>query len=166
MNDFDNRRDRNSGPGRPKGDPSREPSRWRGVGRPLIFWMALFLVVALIYSTLYGLNPETAEITYSEFTEQIKNGNIAEVVFEERQVSGKLKKPATFVSVNSPATFSQFKSRIPFPDDNYELIGKLEATGAKIVAKPESTGFWQIFLAFSPWIGLLFLWFIFMRQMQ
>jgi cell division protease FtsH len=149
-----------------KGDPSREPSRWRGVGRPLIFWMALFLVVAVIYSTLYGLNPESAEITYSEFTEQIDSANIAEVIFEERQVTGKLKKPATFASTNSPATFSQFKSRIPFPDNNYELISRLESVGAKIVAKAESTGFWQIFLAFAPWIGLVVLWFIFMRQMQ
>ncbi len=166
MNDFDDRKDRLSGPNRPKGEPSREPSRWRGMGRSLIFWLAIFLVAAVIYSSLGRLDPETAEITYSEFMEQADSGNIGEVTFTEREVTGKLTKPAAFPSTKSPRNFSQFKSRIPFADNSYELVDRLESAGAKIVAKPEGTNFGQILIAFLPWIGLIVIWLVLMRQMQ
>ena len=166
MNDFDDRKDRHPGPNRMKGEPSREPSRWRGMGRSLIFWLAIFLVAAVIYSSLGRLDPETAEITYSEFIEQADNGNIGEVTFTEREVTGKLTKPAAFPSTKSPRNFSAFKSRIPFADNSYELVDRLESAGAKIVAKPEGTNFGQILIAFLPWIGLIVIWLVLMRQMQ
>ncbi len=164
MNDSDNQKDRFPGPNRMKGETP--PSRWRGASRSLIFWMAILLVAVVLYSSMDGMSQETARITYSEFTEQIDNGNIAEITFEERKVLGKLTKGAAFASTRSPKTFTQFESRIPFPDENYELINRLESAGAKILAREEGTSFLTILLAFGPILLLIVLWLMFMRQMQ
>jgi cell division protease FtsH len=166
VSDYDNHKDRFPNPNRPKGEPPREPSRARGIGRNLILWLAILLVAVVLYSTMDGLSQDTARISYSEFTEQLDNNNIAEVTFEERKVSGKLTKGVAFASAKSPKAFTQFESRIPFPDNSYELVGRLESAGAKIVAKEESTSFLAILLAFGPILLLIVLWLMFMRQMQ
>ncbi len=166
MSDLDNQKDRYPGSNRPKGEPQREPSRFKGASRSIIFWLAILLVAVVLYSSMDGLSPDSARITYSEFTEQVDNSNVAEVTFEERKVTGKLTKGAVFASTKSPKAFTQFESRIPFPDNNYELVGRLESSGAKIVAKEESTSIFSILLAFGPILLLIVLWFMFMRQMQ
>jgi len=130
-----------------------------------MFWLGLFLLVFIFYSFLSGFDQDITEITYSEFVTQIDSANVAEATFTERDVEGKLKQPKVFASTNKPKAFGRFKSRIPFLDNSYELVNRLEKSGARIVAKGESQLI-PILMAFSPWLLLLFFWIFFVRQMQ
>ena len=165
MDSPDNRNDRRA-PGRPKGDPPRSGMSWRGTGRSLFFWMAIILVAIFGYQYLAGdFGSSQAQITFSEFTEQIDKSNIAEVTFTEREVQGKLKEPQQFASTESPNKFGKFKSRIPFADNSYEIVNRLEKSGAKVKAEGESQ-LLALLLGFGPWVLLLFVWLFFLRQMQ
>ncbi len=148
-----------------KGEPSKEPGNWKSTGRSLIFWFALFLVVFVAYSYMSALNEERAEITFSELLEQVDSGNVTEVTFKEREVEGRLREAKSFPSVSGGKTFTKFKSRIPFPDVNYELVNRMEKHNVQIVAKTESA-FFSYLLAAAPWIILIFFWLFFIRQMQ
>jgi cell division protease FtsH len=132
----------------------------------LLFWAVLLLGGVVIYNYLSGMNPETAEINYTEFIQQIDSANVTEVTFLEREVEGKLKEPKTFASAKSARTFAQFRTRIPFPDTNYDLVKRLESTGAKIKAAEKGPDFFSILIAVGPWILLLFVYIFFLRQMQ
>ncbi|MBD3404435.1 ATP-dependent zinc metalloprotease FtsH [candidate division GN15 bacterium] len=139
---------------------------WRGTGRTLILWGIIIIVALATWQTWGSMDHDIAEITYSEFVQQIERENIAEVTFTERAVEGELREPTSFPSANqSNRSFTKFKSRIPFPDVNYELISRLEQNGAKIVAKVEENYF-SILISILPWVVLVLIWLFFLRQMQ
>jgi len=148
-----------------KDEHSKEPGNWKSTGRSLMFWFALFLVVFVVYSYMSAFNEEKAEITYTELIDQVDSNNVAEVTFKEREVEGRLLSPRSFASSSKGKTFTKFKSRIPFPDVNYELVNRMEKHGVKIVAKTESAVL-SYLLAAAPWIILVFFWLFFIRQMQ
>jgi len=151
--------------GKKKGEKSKESMSWRGPGKSMIFWVTLALIALMFYSIYSGMSADTAEITYSEFVEEIEAENVSEVSFRQTEVEGTLTQPKTFSSIESTKSFSKFKTRIPFPDVNYQLIERLEKSGAKIVAEVESN-YVSYFLSILPWVVLVFIWLFFLRQMQ
>lgn len=165
MTDSNDNKKRFSLLGKKKGEKSKESMGWRGPGKSMIFWVTLALIALMFYSIYSGMSADTAEITYSEFVEEIEAENVSEVSFKEREVEGTLAQPKTFSSIESTKSFSKFKTRIPFPDVNYQLIERLEKSGAKIVAEVESN-YVTYFLSILPWVVLVFIWLFFLRQMQ
>lgn len=155
-----------SGKGKDSTDKSTPPAGWRGAGRSLIFWVALFLIVFAAYSYYSSFSQDTVEITYSEFIHEIDNRNISEASFTDRDVEGRLVEPKVFESSINTQAFSKFKTRIPFPDINYVLIERLEASGAKIVAKLQGPDVFSVLVAAAPWVILVLIWLFFIRQMQ
>ncbi|MBN1212459.1 MAG: ATP-dependent zinc metalloprotease FtsH [candidate division Zixibacteria bacterium] len=166
MADSDNKKDRLPRLGRNKNDGSKEPGTWKGPGKSLIFWLGLFLVIFVIYTYYTSFNQDTVEIHYTEFIKEIDNSNVLEVTFTEREVEGKLKEAKAFASSNSSKQFTKFKSRIPFEDNNYELINRLEAKGVSIIAKVHGPDFFSVLISIAPWIFLVLIWLFFLRQMQ
>ncbi len=165
MTDSNDNKKRFSLLGKKKGEKSKESMSWRGPGKSMIFWVTLALIALMFYSIYSGMSADTAEITYSEFVEEIEAENVSEVSFKQTEVEGTLTQPKTFSSIESTMSFSKFKTRIPFPDVNYQLIERLEKSGAKIVAEVESN-YVSYFLSILPWVVLVFIWLFFLRQMQ
>lgn len=157
------------GPRRGQQNPDDKPPggmNWRGTGKSLLFWMALILVAILGFNWYSTITSDEAEITYSEFLEQIDKDNISEVAFTERSVNGKLKQATNFESVEGSKSYSGFKTLIPFPDINYDLVNRLEEKGIKIKAKEKSPDIFAVLFTLAPWILLIFIWLFFIRQMQ
>ncbi len=167
MSSLDHKDNRRGEPTRGKGDGygSKEPSKWRG-SRSFIFWIALFGLMFVAFQYFSGFDKDIAEITYSEFINQMESGNISEVTFTEREVEGKLTEPRTFASSRSSKPASSFHSRIPFADVNYELVDRLEKQGVKITAKVMGPDFFSILISVGPWLILILVWLFFLRQMQ
>jgi len=111
-------------------------------------------------------NTQQAEINYSEFLGEVAAHNVSEVTFAERAVEGKLFKPKVFPNSKVAEAAAIFKTRIPFADNNYELVNRLEQSGVKIIAKEQSIDFWQIVMSFAPFILIILVWLFFLRQMQ
>ena len=154
------------GKGKDKPDKDNPPGGWRSAGRPMIFWLALILIALAAYSFVSTFSQDTAEITYSEFIHEIDNNNVTEASFTDREIEGRLKEAKVFTSGNSTQAFSKFKTMIPFPDINYELVNRLERSGAKVVAKTKGPDILSYLLAGAPWIILILIWLFFIRQMQ
>jgi cell division protease FtsH len=165
VTDSNDNKKRFSLPGKKKGEKSKESISWRGPGKSMIFWVTLALIALMFYSIYTGMGSDTAEITYSEFVEEMEAENISEVSFKQTEVEGTLTQPKTFSSTESTKSFSKFKTRIPFPDVNYHLIERLEKGVAKIVAEVESN-YVSYLLSILPWVVLVFIWLFFLRQMQ
>jgi len=149
-----------------KDEKPKGQMRWRGPGRSLIFWLAIILIALMSYSLYQGMGSLTAEISFSEFVEEIKSKNISEVTFTDREVEGTLREPKKFSSTESNKPYSKFKTRIPFPDTNYDLINRLEEGGAKIEAKVKGPDIFSILISVAPWLFLVLIWLFFIRQMQ
>ncbi len=139
---------------------------FRGQGKSILFWGLIAVLIGLIYTYTGGIQPEKAEITYTEFTRQIESKNIEEVTFEGRQISGTLKAAKSFPTGNGTAQFTKFKTTLPFDDNSYQIIDKLQNSGVKVKVKEPSSGYIGLLVGFLPWILLIFIWLFFIRQMQ
>lgn len=150
----------------PKDDKSDGQMNWRGAGKSLVFWVALILIVIVAFSYFQGVTSDEAEISYTEFLAQLENDNVIEVSFTDRNINGKLVNPTTFLSSESTKSYSRFKTLIPFPDINYDLINRLEAKKVAIKVKERTPDLFSVLLTLAPWILIIFIWLFFIRQMQ
>ncbi len=149
-----------------KDDKSDGQMNWRGAGKSLVFWVALILIVIVAFSYFQGVTSDEADISYTEFLAQLENDNVEEVSFTDRNINGKLINPTTFPSSESTKSYSRFKTLIPFPDINYDLVNRLEAKKVAIKVKERTPDLFSVLLTLAPWILILFIWLFFIRQMQ
>jgi len=120
--------------------------------------LALWLVIGIILIALFNIfnQPMTAqtEIVFSEFMNQVENGEVAEVVMQGDKITGKYTDGRTF------QTYAPAKD----PD----LIKTLRSKDVRMVVKPPEQTSWymNVLISWFPMILLLGIWIFFMRQMQ
>ena len=148
-------------PGKP---PAGGPEfKWQKSIRPLLFWAVIFMAGLLFYQVLVGGGQDFIEVSYSEFVDQIKTGNVAKAIFVEKEVKGEFIEPFSKQVNNRTVTGKKFRSRVPFEDP--ELVKLLEEH--KVMVEAETSQHWGgLLITALPWLILVF-WMMFMlRQMQ
>jgi len=150
-----------------KGSPDGKDSfSWKGPVKSLGFWVVIILISIFAYSLYTSSAKDFAEITYTEFLQQVENGNVVSVIFIDRMIEGQLAAETDFFSGNVSGKFSKFKAMIPFDDNNFTLINRLEEKGIAIKAETEGPNYFTILISIAPWFLLIFIWLFFLRQMQ
>ncbi len=152
-----------SGQSNPEG---RQPFSWKGPVKTLGFWVVIILGFIFAYSIYSSSSNDVADISYSEFIRQLENNNISEITFIDRNLEGKLKQQTSLLSGNTTGQFTKFKTRIPFDDNSFSLIKRLEEAGVTINARTEGPNYISILISIAPWFLLIFIWLFFLRQMQ
>ncbi|MCD6161080.1 MAG: ATP-dependent zinc metalloprotease FtsH [candidate division Zixibacteria bacterium] len=117
----------------------------------------------LFYQVLSGDTQGSIEITYSEFIDQIKAGNVVKVTFIEKVIKGEFVAEYSKNVNGRQVSGLKFKSRVPFEDPN--LVELLEKN--KVAIEAETSQHWGgLLITALPWLILVF-WMMFMlRQMQ
>ena len=123
--------------------------------RNLILWAVVILLLLSVFNNFGTRTGQVESVAYSEFLEQVDRGNVANVTFQGRTITGSYESGQAF-STQSPET------------DNTALIGELRKSDVKITAKePEKQSLlMQIFVSWFPFLLLIGVWIYFMRQMQ
>ena len=116
------------------------------------------VIIVVLLSVAQGFGPvgtQSQEVPYSDFLEQVRSGNVEEVVFEGRNIHFTRDDNARYMTY-SPES------------DNTVLIGELMDNNVDFRAKQqEGQGFWtQLFINSFPILLLIGVWVYFMRQMQ
>ncbi|HET9950363.1 MAG TPA: ATP-dependent zinc metalloprotease FtsH [Candidatus Eisenbacteria bacterium] len=148
--------------------PQRKPSPF-GPAKPLrtaLLWLILVLTV-LVFVQVYGeIKAKTHEIPYSEFLTQIDGANLKSVTIIQREVVGELKQSALTHVEGRPVSYVFFKVYLPAEDKDLgrAILAKDPAT--VVTSKPESMNWWGIVLSYLPFIALLVLWMVMIRQLQ
>ena len=123
---------------------------------------ALFFLVTLIglFLIMFVFNDSNnvKDISYTEFLTAVEENSIESVkIYDNQEIQGNLKGGYSGKSI-------QFKTRIPYYDDN--LLPKLEARGIKVTGAVKNVSTYRLLIDLIPWvIGFGFIWFMF-RQMQ
>ncbi|MFN4197170.1 MAG: ATP-dependent metallopeptidase FtsH/Yme1/Tma family protein, partial [Caldimicrobium sp.] len=123
----------------------------------ILIWIILAVVVLLVYNFLFVENfsfYNTLNLSYSDFLEKIERGEIKEIIIEGKKVHGKL--------ING----KDFSTYI-LPEDK-DLYTLLRRQGIKINVRPDSQNNWitTFLISWLPFIFLIFLWVLFIRQIQ
>lgn len=145
---------------------NREPPKQTNLGRMPLLWLLLFFLFA--YYLLDGMRQERAvALSYTEFKEEVRQDNIAEITVEGLEISGKFDGTYTEVSGQDTLSYEQFATVRPSFEDR-ELMTLLEEHGVRINARKESSNaWWQIFLiSMLPWLLILGYFVYASRRMQ
>ena len=69
----------------------KDPFTWKGPVKSLGFWVVIILISIFAYSLYTSSSKDFAEITYTEFLQQVENDNVISVTFIDRSIEGRLK---------------------------------------------------------------------------
>ena len=153
-------------PKKGKDSEDKDQFSWKGPIKSLGFWVVIILAFVFAYSLYSSSSQDFAEISYTEFLHQVENNNVASVTFIDKTIEGRLNQETVLPSGNTTAKFTKFKARIPFSDNNFQLVNRLEKAGITISAETEGPGYLSILISIAPWLFLILLWLFFLRQMQ
>lgn len=161
------RQQRGDREGPPKGPPPEGGGpgfNWQKTVKTMAFWAVIILLSFWAFNYYFGPSRNTVEISYTELRDQIQSGNVKQVVFEDRKITGDFVKKYTKVVGNEKVSAEKFRSMIPFSSDE-ELLKLMQDKGVTIEAKASSN--WGSLLTYAlPWLFLIIFWFFMIRQMQ
>ncbi len=122
--------------------------------RNIVIWLVIALVLFTIFNTLGPRQPAEQQYTYSQFISSVKEGNISDVVIQDRTIEGKT------------SDGKQFVTYMPLADQN--LMGELIAKGVNVKGVPPAKPSFLLhfLLSWGPFLLLIAVWVFFMRQMQ
>ncbi|MEN2985223.1 MAG: ATP-dependent metallopeptidase FtsH/Yme1/Tma family protein, partial [Thermodesulfovibrionaceae bacterium] len=125
----------------------------KGSLKALLVWLVIGISIIVLFN-LFSVSTKTEkEIMFSEFLVKLQQNQIEEVTIKDHSIVGKLKDGTLFKTyyINYP-----------------ELVKELSSHGVKITVKPPEQTPWYInfLVSWGPVIFLVFLWILFMKQMQ
>ena len=167
----DDSRNRDSRRGAPRGGPPRRPQVPMPAGRPfrtLAFW-ALIVLLSLVAYRMYQGNimaPQRAEISYTRFMKEVRDGNIKNLQIMENGVTGELNSPASLRVNGQDVSFKAFKTNIV--GDGANLPDKVweKNRDAEIDVRPAGFNWVSVLLSWLPLVIIFGAWLFLIRQMQ
>lgn len=120
----------------------------------MALYVLLIIIAVSIFNTFVHPQEKNTEITYSDFISQVEKKNVSSVVMTNNAVTGKMKDGTEF------ATY--------VPDNDTQLLNKLNDGNVTITAKPpEQPSWWMSLLSnLLPIVILIGVWFWMMNQTQ
>ncbi len=122
--------------------------------RNLLVWALILVVVLYLVLPLYHQHAPREEISYSDFLDKARSGQITQVTVSDESVSGQLKDGRSF------------RAYIPSGDSSY--IDLLQSKGVTITVEPRSrSSLWpNLLTTMLPFLVLVGLWMLMLRQAQ
>ncbi len=131
-----------------------------GVLRNLFLWMVIFVGSVLVLQLLSSNRYSTLTLSYSQFVQHVRDGEIATARFGDRDIRGRFRKAVTLQGT----TYEKYRTYLPMPVPS--LVDTLLAYDVEVEGSPDNP-WWQILVSWLPWVVfLLFFWFFFFRQIQ
>ena len=119
----------------------------------IAIWLAIAMILLAIFNVSGVKNGADNQVVYSQFIQQVKNGQIAKVQIDGRVLHG---------TTHDGKKFNTFAPADPW------LVSDLLKSNVTVEAKPdeEQSLLMSIFVSWFPMILLIGVWIFFMRQMQ
>src|SRR5689334_20253106 len=143
--------------------PNRPPrTNWGNLSKNLALWLLVGLLALALFQMMSRQRNPTQEFSYTEFSHQLDQGNVARVeVYDGKRLEGDFKNPVT----QDGRSAKSFQVLLPVANSE-QFIKRLEDAGVPILAKEPKGGITAIIIAALPWVVILGLWFFLLRQLQ
>ncbi len=125
------------------------------LAKNLVLWVVILVVLMVVFQGFSGRRSAEQPLAYSDFLEQVKQGNVDSVKIEDQNITGVLKGGSKFSSY-SPET------------DNRSMVGTLIDNKVRFDGQPpkQTPILLQLLYSSFPILLLIGVWVYFMRQMQ
>ncbi len=131
-----------------------------GLGRNVVFWLAIVITLAFLFNVFQQSQQsptggKTETLAYSDFMAAAKTGSVSDILIKGQNVTGHYANGG-----------GEFRTMVPLEEN---VVDRLTGTGVRIKAEqvdPEQVSFLGILLSWFPMLLLIGVWIFFMRQMQ
>jgi len=129
--------------------------KFNDITKQLLLAGVVVVAALLIFNSFGPKKPQAQKIDYSTFIQEVNNGNVRSVSFEQNFIKGVL---------TSGERFSTYSPN----NDHTGLVKDLLQNKIQINAKPPAKPslLMQILVSWAPWILFIGIWFYIMRQMM
>jgi cell division protease FtsH len=143
--------------------PNRPPRpSWGNLSKNLALWLLVGLLALALFQMMSRQRSPTQEFSYTEFSRQLDQDNIARVeIFDGKRLEGDFKSPVA----QDGRSAKSFTVLLPIANSE-AFVKRLDEAGVPIVAREPKGGITAIIIAALPWIVILGLWFFLLRQLQ
>ena len=127
--------------------------------KTIMFWAFIVICLVLLFSVVSKstMGTKAQDITFSDFQEKVKLGQVNDVAIQGMEVQGHFKGDG-----KEPAAF-----HATIPQNYPNIYDQLNAANVHVLVKNEANNlFWPILLQVGPLVLILGIWFFIMRQMQ
>ncbi len=125
------------------------------MAKNLILWIIIAVILMSVFNSFGPSSQPSSTIPYSQFLEQVRNGNVKGVKIDGRTITGQRASGERFVTFTPPGDAQGMMKDLL--DNNVEINA----------AAPDKQSIWaQIFISWFPMLLLIGVWIFFMRQMQ
>jgi len=147
-------------------DPKKEPPRYGRATKTMAFWAVLILLFLVVFHTVYNDSGREVLIVYTEFLEQVDEGNVKTIRMVDHEVHGDLIAAAVTEFQGVTQQYTRFKVIVPVGQEG--LVERIMAANknVRIEARQQGTNWTQILFAWLPILLILGIWIFIMRQMQ
>ncbi len=168
------KRNNSSDSGQGEDSSSKKEKQKRKKPKPYSSWMNILLwvlfftfIVTWIQSPGDGIFSQTTEITYSEFRQQVEDGNVSGISVQGEQIQGELKESRTLeITGEDTVRYESFMTYIPSFGDE-ALFQLLEDQGVTVSSQPESDFSWWTLLLFGlPLLLFVYFGFLFYQRFR
>jgi cell division protease FtsH len=132
----------------------------------MAFWAVLILLLLVVFQTVYNNQGREAQIVYTEFLQQVEEGNIRELRIVDQEIHGELKTLAMTEYQGVNQAYTRFKVIVPRQEEGLVTRIREKNPNVKIDVGLPGTKWTQIMLGWLPILLILGIWFFIMRQMQ
>ncbi len=157
-------------PGGSQGGPQDQPPIYQQNPQEnwtRILWFAVLLMLVLLVSQTF-LGPRNTTIPYSQFKHKVRQGEVAEITLQGRQLTGKFKSDESRDSGQNgpPPAPRQFETVVPSVEDP-KLMNLLEEQDVTInVKSTKQSWFVNLLIAILPWVLIIGVFFYFSKRFQ
>lgn len=120
----------------------------------VVLWVVIAVVLMSLFNN-FGSQSERADsaLSYSQFIESVKAGQVQQVMIDEHVIKGKMQGGQVFKT---------------YAPSDIHLVDDLLANGVEIKAVPpeQPSLLMNLLMSFGPMLLLIGIWVFFMRQMQ
>ncbi len=143
--------------------PTRPPRpSWGNLSKNLALWLLVALLALALFQMMSRQRSPTQEFSYTEFSHQLDQGNIARIeIYDGKRLEGDFKTPVA----QDGRSAKSFTVLLPIANSE-AFVKRLDESGVPIVAREPKGGITAIIIAALPWIVILGLWFFLLRQLQ
>src|SRR6187551_912889 len=143
--------------------PTRPPrTNWGNLSKNLALWLLVGLLALALFQMMSRQRNPTQEFSYTEFSRQLDQSNIARVeIYDGKRLEGDFKQPVA----QDGRSAKSFTVLLPIANSE-AFLKRLDESGIQIVAREPKGGITAIIIAALPWIVILGLWFFLLRQLQ
>ncbi len=142
---------------------SKSPFGWRRFLKGLSFWIVVILVPVAVIQFSGSRGADASQpLTYSQYSDELERGNVLKATFQAgKAIAGEFRQK---VMVNNKET-KRFTVHLPV-ENAYQEVERAKEHGVQIDAQDARPSIGTLLINLLPYILLIGLWVLILRQMQ